>query len=193
MKKTILTLTLIGCSVLAFSQAKLEIGLKAGANFSNTSFDFTGVSTESITSFHGGAFALIKATKIGIQPEILFSKQGSDVNLLGTADEFDFSYVNIPVMIKLYLVAGLNLQAGPQFGILTNAVDVDGADISETLKNSDLSAAFGAGWDAPFGLKIDARYVLGLNDINDDATITTELKNRNFQVSVGYTLFKLGK
>ncbi|GAB4236382.1 MAG: hypothetical protein Tsb0034_11000 [Ekhidna sp.] len=184
MKKTLLSLSFVLVSVIAFSQAKVEIGLKAGANFANTDID----GAESITAFHGGAYGLIKITKIGIQPELLWSKQG---NSFSGGGEYNLNYVNIPVMLKLYLVGGLNLQAGPQFGILMNAEDEDGDDIKEDLKNSDLSAALGAGWDAPFGLNFTARYVLGLSDINDDGG--DSIKNSTFQLSVGYRLFKLGK
>ncbi len=185
MKKTILTLSLSLIALIGVSQAKLEIGLKAGANFSNTDID----NAESITSFHGGLYGLIKLANIGIQPEVLVSKQGSD---LSGASEIDFSYVNVPVMLKIYFPGGLNLQAGPQFGILTNAENEVGADIKDLYKSSDLSAALGAGWDAPFGLQANVRYVLGLSDINDVAG-QEEVKNSTFQVSIGYSLFKLGK
>jgi len=186
MKKTLLTFSMIILSVIAFSQAKVALGLKAGANFANTNID----NSESITAFHAGAYGLVKLANIGIQPEVLFSKQGNE---LAGGEEFDFSYVNIPVMLKFYLPLGLNLQAGPQFGILTNAENNDGVDISESFKDSDLSAVLGAGWDAPFGLQFSARYILGLSDISDDANFDDDVKNRTFQVSIGYSLFKLGK
>ncbi len=185
MKKTILTLSLLFISLIGFSQAKLEIGLKAGANFANTNVD----DANSITSFHGGAYGLIKLANIGIQPEILFSKQGSEFD---DGSEIDLSYVNVPVMLKIYFPGGLNLQAGPQFGILTNAEDEDGTDLKDALKGSDLSAGVGAGWDAPFGLQANVRYIFGISDINDVAGVD-EVKNNTFQVSIGYSLFKLGK
>ena len=180
MNKVLLSISFVLISIFAFSQASVSVGLKAGANFANTNID----GAESVTAFHGGAYGMFKFTKIGIQPEILFSKQGDD--------DVDLSYVNIPVMLKYYLAAGLNLQAGPQFGVLLNAEDGDGDDISEGLKNSDLSAAIGAGWDAPFGLNFTARYVIGLSDIND-VSGGSDVKNRMFQLSVGYDLFKFGK
>ena len=180
MKKIVLSISLILVTVFAFSQASVSVGLKAGANFANTDID----ETESVTAFHGGAYGMFKFTKIGIQPEILFSKQGDN--------EVDINYVNIPVMLKYYLAAGLNLQAGPQFGVLLNAENSDGDDISDGLKSSDLSAAFGAGWDAPFGLNFTARYVIGLYDIND-VSGASDVKNRMFQLSVGYDLFIFGK
>lgn len=180
MKKLIIVFTLSLFSVAAFGQAKVAIGLKAGANFANTN----SLGSESITAFHGGLFGMVKVSKFGIQPEILFSKQGEDrVNL---------HYVNIPVMLKYYLPLGLNLQAGPQFGTLLKAEDGSGTDIKDGLKNSDISAVIGAGWDAPFGLQFTARYVLGLSDVNDTAG-NPEVKNRTFQLAIGYSLFKLGK
>ena len=187
MKKSILSLMIFGASVLAFGQAKLEVGLKAGANFANTDVE----DAESITAFHGGAYGLIKLANIGIQPEILWSKQGNELSVGSLTSEVDLTYVNIPVMLKFYLPLGLNLQAGPQFGILTNA-EQDDEDISDTLKSSDLSAALGAGWDAPFGLQFNARYVLGLSDINDFSGAES-IRNRTFQISIGYSLIKLGR
>lgn len=184
MKKTLLTFSLVFVSAIAFSQASVSLGIKAGANFANTNI----TASESITSLHAGAYGLFKFANLGVQPEVLFSKQGSSFT---GGSELNLNYVNIPVMVKFYLPAGLNLQAGPQFGVLLNAEDEDGVDQSNGLKSSDLSAALGAGWDAPFGLQFTARYVLGLSDINDG--IGNEVKNRTFQLSIGYSLFKLGK
>ncbi len=191
MKKTLLFLALSTFSLMAFSQAKLEIGLKAGLNSSNPNVDDPASSISSASAFHGGLYTLIKVSKIGIQPEILYSPQKNDVNF-GTGNvEQERVYLDIPVMAKLYLVAGLNLQAGPQFSILTSA-ETAGVDVKNTLKGSDVSAAIGAGWDAPFGLQANVRYILGLSDINDVAGVAGEFRNRTLQFSVGYRLFKLG-
>jgi len=184
----ILVLGLFAGSV--FGQAQVAVGLKGGLNFAN--LDVQGFSTKNRTGYHLGAFTLFKFTKIGIQPEIIFSQQGSKVKdpSFGSV-ESNFSYVNIPVLFKLYTVLGLNFQAGPQFGFLTSA-EIDNDNIKDELKGSDLSLALGAGWDLPFGLTIDARYNLGLSDVNDDLPNADEIKNQVFQISVGYKLFKFG-
>ncbi len=187
MKKVLCATMLVLVSDLLFSQAKFEFGLKAGANFANTDLD----NSESITTFHGGVYALVKIAKIGIQPEALWSRQGNKFSSSGGDNKIDLTYINIPFMLKFYLPLGLNLQAGPQFGILTNA-ESNGSDITDNLKSSDLSAVLGAGWDAPFGLQISARYILGLSDIND-SFVKESFKNKIFQLSIGYSLFKLGK
>lgn len=198
MKKIFMTVILASAVVAAYSQAQVAIGLKGGPNFAKINTEESaGENYENRTGFHLGAFTLIKLTKIGIQPEILFSQQGSTLKYSGSPDvEANFSYVNIPVILKLYTVAGINLQAGPQFGFLTSAkTKVDGIgeeDIKDELKGSDLSLALGAGWDLPFGLTIDARYNLGLSKINDDDA-APDAKNQVIQFSVGYKLFKLGK
>lgn len=195
MKKTLITLSLVLVSAFAFGQASVSIGLKGGANFANAdAAATTNISTDGITSFHGGAYGLIKLANIGIQPEVLFSKQGSEFDTGFGVDEFDLTYVNIPVMLKLYMPLGLNIQAGPQFGLLTNAEDRDGDDIKENFKNSDLAAAIGAGWDAPFGVQVGARYVFSLSDNADSVDDPNfEYKNKTFQLYLGYSLFKLGK
>jgi hypothetical protein len=203
MKKiSILTLICVFAYALANGQTQFAVGIKGGPNFANIDVNSSvGDNYKNRTGFHGGAFALIKLTKIGIQPELLFSQQGSTVKFNSQDLRSNFTYLNIPVMLKLYTVAGINLQVGPQFGFLTtaeseyNPIDnepQDLADVKNAYKKSDLSAALGIGWDLPFGLTIDARYNLGLSKINAGQN-SDESKNQVFQVSLGYKLIKLGK
>lgn len=190
--KKLLVLALVLSSVAAsYAQVQVALGIKGGVNISKLDSDY---SSDNITAFHGGAFALFKLTKIGIQPEVLFSQQGSSIDDV-SLDKGDLktSYLAIPVMLKLYLIGGLNLQAGPQFGFLT-AAEFDGKDAKDDLKNSDISANLGLGWDLPFGLTIDARYNLGLSDVKaDGSNFEGSFKSRTIQVSLGYKIFKLGK
>ena len=118
-----LSIILVGVANLAIGQAQLAIGLKGGLNFAK--LDVSGSLSsnyESKTGFHGGAFMLIKLTKIGIQPELIFSKQGSSLKYSGSPTvESNFNYINIPIMLKLYTVAGINIQIGPQFGFVKSS------------------------------------------------------------------------
>ncbi len=204
MKKVIMVALFVSFGNLVFGQAQVAIGLKGGPNFANINTDASATENyKNRTGFHAGAFTLIKVSKLGIQPEILFSQQGSTVQINNQDFQSNFSYVNIPVMLKLYLAAGINLQAGPQFGFVTNAetpIEISPGsyevqDVKDLAKSSDVTAALGLGWDLPFGLTIDARYNLGLSKIYDNApTMETEnAKNQVFQVSIGYKLIKLGK
>jgi hypothetical protein len=90
------------------------------------------------------------------------------------------------------------VQAGPQFGTLVSAKgevpDGNGGTTKidkNSYKNSDLSAAFGFGWDAPLGINITARYVVGLSDIS--VASATDTKNRMFQLGIGYKFIKIGR
>lgn len=208
MRILLLTLVLTVCSTLAMAQAQVAFGLKAGPNFANINTDASaGENYKNRTGFHGGAFALIKVTKLGIQPEIIFSQQGSTVEINSQNFESNFSYLNIPIILKLYTIAGINLQAGPQFGFVTNAESpiqdqlnpgsYTLADVKDKARSSDVGAAFGVGWDLPFGLTIDARYNMGLSKMfesdNQLPPSTADARNQVFQVSLGYKLIKLGK
>lgn len=190
----------------AYAQAEFAIGIKAGPNFATIDTKSSpGTNYKNRAGFHGGAFVLVKGAKIGIQPEIIFSQQGSKVEINSKDFESNFTYVNIPIILKLYTVAGINLQAGPQFGFVTNAEApvqdqvVGGAttvqDVKDRMKSSDFTLALGVGWDLPFGLTLDARYNLGLSKVYDDAPAyqTDDAKNQVFQFSLGYKLINLGK
>jgi opacity protein-like surface antigen len=174
----------------ALAQAQVAVGVKGGLNFAKLDGTSVEGTFKSRTGYHFGAFGLIKLSKIGIQPEILFSQQGSKIKTNTGDFDANFSYINIPVLVKLYTIAGINLQAGPQFGFLSRA-EIDDNNVKDSFKKSDISLALGAGWDLPFGLTVDARYNLGLSKIDDGPT-ADKVKNQVWQVSVGYKLIKLG-
>lgn len=203
--KTIKIFMVVLASVIfinqAGAQAQFSLGIKAGANFSSINVKDPAATWDSKTGFHGGAFALIKITAFAVQPELIFSQQGSKVKINGQDFDANFSYLNVPVMAKFYLPLGLNFQLGPQFGFLTTAesdynpvtnTPQSGTDLKEFYKNSDLSIGMGIGWDLPMRLSIDARYNLGIKEIEDDPSIEAT-KNQVFQISVGYKLIKFGK
>ncbi len=178
MKKLIVAVTILFISSTATSQ-EIDLGIKAGANFANIS-DVDDFSSK--TGFQAGIFAGLKFTdKVGIQADLLYSQQGAKFD----AGEFDLTYVNVPVVLKYYLVQGLNIQAGPQFGFIVddNISDVFG-NIYEAEK-SDVSGILGAGYDFPFGVRLDARYNFGLSDVSND--VDGKNKNNVFSVALGYS------
>jgi len=204
MKSKIILVVLIlsAVSFKGFSQAQFAFGLKGGLNLSKFNVKDGGSNINNRTGYHAGAFALVKIASFGIQPEVLFSKQGSKFTYDAKNYEANFDYINVPVMLKLYLPLGLNFQIGPQFGFLTvddlkSSVQGQSAqDVAANFKKKkDTSLAVGAGWDLPFHLTIDARYVLGLSDMKfqADPTHPVEFKNKVIQISVGYKFIKLGK
>jgi hypothetical protein len=86
---------------------------------------------------------------------------------------------------------GFRLQAGPQLSFLTHAVVKDNSvkeNISNDLNSVDFGLTTGASYQVPnTGLGFDARFNLGLTDINKNGTITST--NRGGQLGVFY-LFK---
>lgn len=200
-----LKLILLSSFMMAFisqaqAQVEVSLGIKGGANFASVDVNDAKATWKNKTGFHGGAFGLIKVTKFAVQPELIFSQQGSKVTFNGQDLDANFSYLNVPILLKFYLAAGLNLQLGPQFGFLTSAESdynpltqsSGSTDISDYYKNSDVSIGMGIGWDLPLGLTLDARYNLGVTEIQDNASLQAA-KNQVFQLSLGYKLIKLGK
>jgi len=201
MKKlqVLLIVVLVAAVTSSFAQVQVALGLKGGPNFNKLDVNSdVAANYSSRTGFHGGAFAMVKLTKFAIQPEVLFSRQGSKFTFNSQSLESNFDYINVPVILKLYTVAGLNLQIGPQFGFLSKAGGDAISNISTVVpavkslyKKSDLSLAVGLGWDLPFGLMVEARYNLGLQAIQNNPLLDAT-KNQVIQVSLGYKLIKLG-
>jgi hypothetical protein len=189
MKKAITSLSIIALFLFTssvFAQG-IGLGLKAGANFANQ--DISDISTSSRTSFHGGAYLTIAfSEKWGIQPELLFSSQGSEIPDFNEIAQLD--YFSIPILVRWKPISVLSFHAGPQFSTLLSAVDKSGDSIKDDFKGSDFGLAVGATVHLPLGLNGGLRYVWGFSDVadlNDD----TSVKNTTWQIFVGWTF--LGK
>ncbi|MFM7851624.1 MAG: outer membrane beta-barrel protein, partial [Flammeovirgaceae bacterium] len=101
MKKLLVILFMVVSSSPVFSQMQFSIGIKGGLNFTNLDVSSTSAAYNSRTGYHGGAFVLLKVGKIGVQPELIYSKQGSSFKLNTTSIDANYDYFNIPILLKL--------------------------------------------------------------------------------------------
>ncbi len=181
-------------AVLSSQAQGFHIGIKAGANLFKV--DGESFSQEYKFGYAVGAFSEINFTSSwGIQPEVMFNQtnyhtgqQFSDVYSNGINDVGGkLNYLSIPVLLSFRPIPLLSLQAGPQFGILLNhdehLVD-NGAD---AFKKGDLSFVGGAQLNLA-SIKLGARYVIGLNNINDLPN-QNNWKNEGWQIYAGFRIF----
>lgn len=180
MKNLIAAVIILFFGNTAISQ-EIDLGVKAGVNFA-TITDIDNLSSK--TGFQAGVFVGIKFNdRIGVQADILYSQQGAKVDVA----KFDLNYVNVPVVLKVYLFKGLNIQAGPQFGFIIKdevyQIDNGGGPGKIDAEKSDVSGVVGAGLDLPFGIRVDARYNFGFNDVLG----STDGKNSVTSIAVGYS------
>ncbi len=173
MKNLKLLFVILIITQLSIAQ-EIDFGVKLGANFATLN-DASGFDNK--TGFVGGAFVGAKFSKVGLHAEVLYSQQGAEFD----ATDFDLNYINVPVLLKYYLIGGLNVQVGPQFGFLVDDTLPDASTFeAETF---DLSGVAGLGIDLPFSLRADARYIFGITDTFD----AIDGKNGVFTIALGYS------
>ena len=183
-------------SICSFSFAGLGLGLRAGVNFATQEKkypSFDDLSTSSITGFVGGVYFnyMFGEGNLGIQPELLYSTRGSTyefstTNGITENGETKLKYFDIPILFRWQIIKFLNIHAGPQFSILTDAASDIEAINKENLKNSETSLVFGAEVNLPFRLAVTARYIYGLTDISDISNL--EIKNSALQLTLAFAL-----
>ena len=195
MKKTVLFIAaMVLSTTFAAAQEFVYFGAKGGLNFSTFSGDgFSDFDEESKsrTAYHLGLLAEVPVSdRFSIQPEVLYSAQGYDITEIEGAEdiEFQLDYVTVPVLAKLYVVNGLSLEAGPQFGFLVKN-DIDSGDGSITLNddnynNFDLSLGLGASFKFN-KFFIYGRYNAGMTDIYETDGVEIDAKNSVIQAGVG--------
>lgn len=193
-------------SVSAQSDSKtIQLGAKGGVNFSKiTGDDFDDV--DSRTSFNAGLIAEIPLSeRISFQPEIFYSGQGFDIvqgedRLFDTSEdiEYQLDYIQVPLLLKVYLVKGLSVEAGPQFGFkiheeFDSEPNSDGGDFEideddSYVKDFDTSLAIGTSYKFDSGFFLSARYTMGLTNIFKEDTLFENVdgKNEVLQVGLGF-------
>ncbi len=168
----------------------VTFGVKGGLNVYNIRND-NNVKYDTKLGFHLGMLGHVHLSKqFALQPELLYSDQGAKYTIANNEFKLNLGYINVPVMLQYMFDNGFRLQAGPQVGFLTRAKSVANntkTDVKDNFKTVDFAVGFGAGYVNPkSGLGIDARYNLGLSDINENSTVKST--NRGFQVGLFYLM-----
>ena len=176
----------------SFSQ-KLELGLKGGTNFATQKLsNITGV--ESVKGYHIGGYLYFKLPILfGIQVEGQYSTQGSEFQVGQIINKNNLRYINVPILIRNDF-GPFNFHFGPQFGILTDAINLNSvkSSIKDQFLGRDFSIVVGLAVRLPANLGISLRYVKGLKNITDPNISNVDTKNTMFQLSLKYSLIQWG-
>lgn len=152
-------------------------------------------------------------SRFAIQPEILFASRGGDFNYTDVRDleyniGFNYQYLSLGTVVKLYPAGGLHFGAGAQaaFNVATDQLTYQsnmpelGPDlqIQQSLRevltgSNDINLLLQAGYDFDFGLMVEARYVVGLSDVletraNGFNFIESSNRSRGIQLTLGWLI-----
>lgn len=194
-RKIIISLFLLVFSTVTFAQPTFTLGIKAGLNNSKVLFDKDGYNEESILKYHVGAFSRLGFKKLFIQPEAYFSAKGGDLDgsIPGAVTRFDFSALDIPVLLGLKIVDGeranIRLLAGPVFGLFTSR-EIDNEEIfdPEFYKDNYFAFQYGIGIDL-LSFTFDLRMENTASDIYHQPSFDLNANNNTLMFSVGYKFF----
>jgi len=190
MKKVLLFAIMAATTGIASAQVKF--GVKAGLNLSNVSVSpaEAGVSYKIAPGFNAGFLANISLPgKFSLQPEVVYSGQGTKMTSPDGNGNINLGYVNVPVLLKYKTAMGFFVEAGPQAGFLLSAKAKSAGvttDIKDSFKSTEIAGVFGLGYMSPLNIGVDARYNLGLSNLDKSSISTSTAKNGVIQIAVFY-------
>ncbi len=193
MKKVIGILFIFLFCAAGIKAQGFHAGFKAGTNLQK--IDGVPFKDKFTFGYQAGVFALVGiSSKIGIQPEVIFSSANADtasqfstVYGFKQVDKVKLNYLDIPVLLNIKAAPFLTIQAGPQFSVLLDKNKSLLKNGETAFKEGNFAAV--AGLQFKFSkIIIYGRYVAGLNNINQINKIN-EWKNRNIQIGIGFNIF----
>lgn len=188
----IMALCLLGSANVDAQDIKSGFGIRLGANVSRFGGDIN--SPSALFGPHAGIYYSIGISEnFALQPELIYSIQGSQFSAAtGTSSISDrLDYINLPIMAKIYLTEGFNIQVGPYIGILAG-FDSGDDTVQAEYRDFDFGVAAGLAYEFFSGFNLGARYNLGLADVNVEsngatASASASRTNQVFQFFLGYT------
>lgn len=186
---------------------QFAVGVVGDLNSSNISGSApSGTIYSGRTGFGGGLILDYKVTEdvtLSLQPMILPKGTTISYDLPSYKEERDsvdakFSYVTIPLMVKVKASKVVYVTSGFDIGFLQSAnatlINLDGEkDISENIESMDISVNFGVGFTfevSSFNLFFEGRYSQGLFNVSNfseinDHDISSDFKNSGMQLLFG--------
>lgn len=188
-----------------------HFGIKGGLNLSQLFVDQPNVQDENIKAgLHFGVFSKIPITNnLALQPELLYTNQGSRVNygqstiedLLGIEPgevRYNLNYIQLPVALAINL-GPLNIHAGPYLSYLVSAniTDLNATDLStnqlvdlneDDFHRWDYGVLVGVGVDIQ-NISLGVRYNHGLKEVGNTnlaGALTNNSRNAVGQIYIGF-------
>lgn len=195
----------------ALGAQELSFGVEAGVNVADLDFENPSGDVPEVESRKGlrlgGVlhYAFARDGVLGFQTGLLYSQKGGEAVDGPDRTTLETDYVELPLLLTVRVPTGDSrisprLFAGGQLAFEGNCDLDDGTrericeDEGIETKTTDLGLLFGGGfgWEAgPGMLTLDARYELGLTNLNDSEGFFDpglEFKNRVWQLAAGYRL-----
>ncbi len=179
MKKYLLLLVTFAC----LSGAQAQFGVRAGLNSANFNDD----GRNAISGFNVQTYYLIDAGAISIEPGVQFSQKGYRDNdgVSGDLIKERLNYIDIPVLLRLTFIPGVNVFAGPQASaLISRKFERPGETQTSTepVRGYDLGGVVGVGFRLPTGINGQISYDIGFTNLN---YFNQDLKNRVLKLSLG--------
>lgn len=171
--------------VIGGAQAQhANLGIKGGVNVYSLQSN-NSISYNPKVGLHIGLLCHIHLNDhFAIQPEIVFSGQGSKYKSDVGDVNFNLNYVNLPLLLQYMFDNGFRLQAGPQLGVLASAHS-NRINTKGDLSNTDIGLVVGMSYVKPSsGFGFDLRYNHGMTNINDVNGVNSF--NRGLQAGIFY-------
>lgn len=214
--KRIILIALLIIPFTMVSNAQIKFGIKGGITTTSIKADdVINVSGQSEfdelvvkgknakVGFQGGVMTRITIMKLYVQPELLFTSTGGEVEVTalenGTEVESEireqkFRQLDFPIMVG-YKMGPLRLQAGPVGTIVLSsdpALDMfQNVEVKEEFNGATWGYQVGLGLDIGKKLTIDAKYEGNLSKLADgvkigDNSYNFDSRNNQFVISLGY-------
>ena len=199
MKKILFTLVFV--SLVAFSaQAQLKYGVRGGVNLSSLSGDGD-EALKNMTGFYIGPSVEVSFLGMAVEGSVLYSQKGikAEETIEGQTVKADekIGYIEVPVNLRykfgLPVVSRLVtpfIEAGPYvaFKVSGDKRIGESNDVSEQWKTKTFGAGlnFGIGVELLSKLQVKGNYSLGLTDNYKAGVGNWSLKDRTWQIGLGY-------
>ncbi len=192
MKKKLISLATVLLIITSSFAQTFHFGIKGGLSINkNTGKSFN---EEFSYGYHVGGFATVGLSgKLSIQPEVLFnqinidtSSSFSSVYQFNKINNIKLHYLSIPLILNYNVAKILDLQVGPQFGVLIDQNKNLLQNGNDAFKKGDFSML--AGVQLKFlKFRVYSRYAVGLNNL-DNVGDKDKWKSQTIQVGVGIAL-----
>jgi hypothetical protein len=208
--KNLILAGMIYLSFVSFTKAQTlspSVGIKGGVNFSNLYTEDVD-DNNILTSFNAGLYVnLPVSTGVSIQPELNFSRKGSELvydNAFASGTtRIKLNYLEMPVLLKLNVTPNFNIHFGPYAAYLidgkaTNESNDGSFNFEDNISNDDLNKwdyGLSGGVGLDFGsTSLGVRYNYGLQTIGKErnfggSTYTfPDSKNSALSMYIGFKL-----